>query len=79
MVRGWVMQNWDEEFSSSGKVESYSRERNSYRAELHGLLSMMAGAWKIQLNSKAQVKAYCDNQNFVGGFKKLQAAIGRDW
>ena len=75
-VAGWVMQIWDRIFSLSGTVESYTRELDFYRAEFHGALSMMAGAWSV--NSTAQVTVYCDNQSVVAGFKKLRAAIGRD-
>ena len=72
---GWFLMTREGEFSSSGKVRSYTRELDSYRAELQGVLSMMAGAWKI--NKKAQVKAYCDNYGVVVGFKKMAKAIGR--
>ena len=44
---GWVMQTLDRVLSSSGKVTSYTRELDSYRAELHGVLSMMTGAWEV--------------------------------
>ena len=37
---------------------------------------MMAGARKV--NNRAPIKAFCDNQSVVDGFKKLRAAIGRD-
>ena len=73
---GWVMKAPGRVHSSSGKVRSYTRELDSYRSELHGVLSMMAGAWSI--NSRAQVRAYCDNKSVVDGFKKMRAAIGRD-
>ena len=66
----------DRVYSSSGKVRSYTRELDSYRSELHGVLSLMAGAWSI--NSRAQVRAYCDNKSVVDGFKRMHAAIGRD-
>ena len=72
----WVMQTCDGEYSSLGKVRSYTRELDSYGSELHGVLSMMPDAWEV--NSRAQVKACCVNQNDVEGFKKPRAAIGRD-
>ena len=41
---GLFLMTREEEFRSSGKVRSFTRELDSYRAELQGVLSMMAGA-----------------------------------
>ena len=60
------MESYDGEYSLSGKVRSYIRA-GQVPAELHGLLSMVAGAWEI--NNTARVKAYCDNRGVVKGFK----------
>ena len=68
---GWVMRTHDCVYSSSGKVRSNTRELNSYRSELHGVLSMMTGAWSV--NSKAQVRSYCDNRSVVDGFKAVRS------
>ena len=48
----------------------------NYRAELRGLMLMMAEAWEI--NSCAKVKAYCDNRSKVDGLKKFRNAIGQE-
>lgn len=41
---GWVLVSENEYYCSSNKVTSLTKDLNSYRMELHGLLLLMAGA-----------------------------------
>ena len=56
---------------SSGKVVSETRDIDSYRTELHGLMSMMAGAWRIK--TFRIIKATCDNKRVVDGYMRIRA------
>lgn len=58
------------EYNAFGKVSSYTRELESYGAELHGLMLMKAGAWEI--DNRARVEEYCDNGSVVNGFLKMR-------
>ena len=53
---------------SSGKVVSLTRDMDSYRTELHGIMSLMVGAWGC-LDDGDTVMAYCDNDSVVKGFR----------
>ena len=64
----------NEDYCSAGKVQSHTRDMDSYRAELHGLMSVMAGAWSIK--PRAAVKVYCDSESLVKGYHKMRAALG---
>ena len=48
---GWYMVGKNEDYCSAGKVQSHTRAMDSYRAELHGLMSVMAGAWSLKTQS----------------------------
>ena len=41
---GWCMVGKNGDCCSAGKVQSHTRDMDSYRAELHGLMSVMAGS-----------------------------------
>ena len=71
---GWYMVGKNEDYCSAGKVQSHTRDMDSYRAELHGLMSVMAGAWSIK--PRAAVKVYCDNESVVKGYHRMRAALG---
>ena len=55
---------------------SLTRDMDSYRAELHGTISLMAGAWD-SVDEGDAVTAYCDNGSVVKEFKKVQAWVAR--
>ena len=57
-------------------MPSYTLELDRSRAELHGLMSMMAGAGEII--SYARVKAYCGNHSVVSACEKVSKAIGHE-
>jgi len=69
---GWIMIVNGECYNSSGKVISKTKDMDAYRTELHGLMSLMAGSWKMR-NAK-RVKAKCDNESVVKGYKRI-----REW
>ena len=54
---GWILMRQSEWRCSSGKVVSPTRDMDSYRVELHGTMSLMAGAWDI-VDEGGTVTAY---------------------
>jgi hypothetical protein len=73
---GWILMRQSEWRCSSGKVVSPTRDMDSYRVELHGTMSLMAGAWDI-VDEGGTVTAYCDNDSVVKGFKRVRAWVAR--
>ena len=68
----WIMIVNGECYNSSGKVISKTKDMDAYRTELHGLMSVMAGSWKLK--NANRVKAKCDNESVVKGYKRI-----REW
>ena len=68
---GWILVGMVIWHCSSGKVTSHTRGMASYRAELHGLMSLMAGAWTV-VDSYDEVDAYCDNESVWKGYMKIK-------
>ena len=71
---GWILVGMMVWHCSSGKVTSHTRDMDSYRAELHGLMSLMAGAWTV-VDPDDEVDAYCDNESVWKGFMKIKRWI----
>ena len=68
---GWILVGMMVWHCSSGKVMSHTRDMDSYRAELHGLMSLMAGAWTV-IDPDDEIDAYCDNESVWKGFMKIK-------
>ena len=71
---GWILMRQSEWRCASGKVVSLTRDMDSYRTELHGIMSLMAGAWEC-VDDGDTVMAYCDNDSVVKGFKKVRVWV----
>ena len=67
---GWILIGGGRCQCSSGKVLSKTRDMDSYRTELHGLMSLMAGAWRMK--KFRLIKAKCDNKSVVDGYEKIR-------